>query len=133
MRTKARECAFKIIYASLFNESNEESFRRGIYKACDLDDSGREFSDKIILSVAEHKEELLNILNEYSIGFSDKRIFPVDKSVLLMALAEIKYFDDVPNIVAVNEAVGLAKKYSTEKSAGYVNGLLAAYLTGESL
>ena len=47
-----------------------------------------------------------------------------------MALAEIRYFDDVPDVVAVDEAVGLAKKYSTEKSVGFVNGVLAAAING---
>ena len=55
-------------------------------------------------------------------------MFPVDKSLLLMAMAEIRYIDDVPDIVVIDEAVGLAKKYSTEKSVGYVNGVLATFI-----
>ena len=49
---------------------------------------------------------------------------------MLMAMAEIRYAEDVPDVVAIDEAVGLAKKYSTEKSAGYVNGVLAAFISG---
>ena len=78
----------------------------------------------------EHEAELIEELNRLSVGFSDKRMFPADKSLLLMALAEIRYFDDVPDVVAVDEAVGLAKKYSTEKSVGFVNGVLAAAING---
>ena len=44
-----------------------------------------------------------------------------------MAMAEMKYIDDVPAVVSIDEAVGLARKYSTEKSVGYVNGVLGSY------
>ena len=73
--------------------------------------------------------ETLAALSKYSIGFSEKRIFPADKSLLMMAMAEMKYVDDVPDIVSIDEAVGLARKYSTEKSVGFVNGVLGTYMT----
>ena len=58
-------------------------------------------------------------------------MFPADRSVLLTALAEIYYVEDVPAVVSIDEAVGLAKKYSTEKSAGFVNGILASVISGD--
>ena len=128
MRSKARECAFKIIFASLFQPDAE--LQRGICKTFELTDEERAYADRLLDCVAAHREELTAELNERSVGFSDKRMFPVDKSLLLMALAEIRYFDDVPNVVAIDEAVGLAKRYSTEKSVGYVNGVLAACIAG---
>ena len=129
MRSEARECAFKIIFASLFRPDAE--LQRGIYKTFDLTEEECAYADRILDCVAEHREQLTEELNEKSVGFSDKRMFPVDKSLLLMALAEIRYFDDVPDVVAIDEAVGLAKRYSTEKSVGYVNGVLAACIAGE--
>ncbi len=128
MRSKARECAFKIIFASLFRPDAE--LQRGIYKTFDLTEEECAYADRILDCVAEHREQLTEELNAKSVGFSDKRMFPVDKSLLLMALAEIRYFDDVPDVVAIDEAVGLAKRYSTEKSVGYVNGVLAACIAG---
>lgn len=130
MRNKARECAFKIIFASMFHPEEDESFRRGVYKAFGLDEEERAYADKLLSLVGEHREELTEELNRCSIGFSDKRMFPADKSLLLMAMAEIRYAEDVPDVVAIDEAVGLAKKYSTEKSSGYVNGVLAAFISG---
>ena len=129
MRSKARECAFKVIFASLFSPEGED-FQRGIYKTFGLDGEEREYADRILSCVRGHYAELIAQLNELSVGFSDKRMFPADKSLLLMALAEIRYFDDVPDVVAVDEAVGLAKKYSTEKSVGFVNGVLGAAING---
>lgn len=130
MRSKARECAFKIIFASNFQPQTDPSFRRGVYKAFSLDKEECAYADKLLDCVKEHLAELTDELNRYSIGFSDKRLFPADKSLLLMAMAEIRYFDDVPKIVSIDEAVGLAKKYSTEKSAGFVNGVLASFIGG---
>lgn len=130
MRSKARECAFKIIYASIFHAEEGDSLRRGVYKSSMLDEEEREYSDLLVTSVFEHREELTRILDELSVGFSEKRLFPVDKSLLLMAMAEIRYIEGVPAVVAIDEAVGLAKKYSTEKSAGFVNGVLAAFISG---
>lgn len=132
MRNKARECAFKIIFASLFHEECGPS-SRGVSKAFgtdELDEEEKAYTNTLVSLVREHRDELLGYLDKYSIGFSEKRLFPADKSLLLMAMAEMKYVDDVPDIVAIDEAVGLAKKYSTERSAGFVNGVLAAYLNG---
>lgn len=128
MRSKARECAFKIIYASLFRPDAE--LQRSLYKTFDLTEEERGYADRLLDCVEAHRGELTEELNERSVGFTDKRMFPVDKSLLLMALAEIRYFEDVPDVVAVDEAVGLAKRYSTEKSVGYVNGVLAACIAG---
>ena len=55
-----------------------------------------------------------------------------DKSILLIAMAEICYFDDIPPVVSVSEAAGLARKYSTETSADFVNGVLAGVIKKEA-
>ncbi len=127
MRSKARECAFKVIFASLF-QPGDTPFRRGVYKTFELDEEETAYADRLLDCVEKNRKELTEALNRYSIGFSDKRMFPVDKSLLLMAMAEIKYIDDVPAVVSIDEAVGLARKYSTEKSAGFVNGILGTYM-----
>ena len=119
MRSKARECAFKVIFASEFGGGES---RRAVYRAEELDEEEKEYADRLVGIV---------ILDKYSIGFSEKRMFPADRSVLLTALAEIYYVEDVPAVVSIDEAVGLAKKYSTEKSAGFVNGILASVISGD--
>ena len=130
MRSKSRECAFKILFSKQFHDDAGESFRRGVYKAFGLDDEERAYAERLFKLVCEHEEELVAAINAHSIGFSDKRLFPADRSLLLMAMAEIRYCEDVPAVVAIDEAVGLAKKYSTEKSVGFVNGVLAAFYAG---
>ena len=130
MRSKSRECAFKIIFSSLFNAEEPASFRRGIYRAEKLGEEDAAFADVLLGAVFSNRKELEVLLGKYCIGFSAERLFPADKSLLLLAMAEAKY-TDTPAVVAVDEAVGLAKKYSTEKSIGFVNGVLAAFIAGE--
>ena len=60
--------------------------------------------------------------------FADYRIYPADRAALLLALAEIRYLDDVPPVVSVSEATALARKYSTERSADFVNGVLGGII-----
>lgn len=129
MRSKSRECAFKVIFSEEFEGGGES--RRSVYRASELDEEETEYADRLVSLVEEHREELSAVLDKFSIGFSEKRMFPVDRSVLLMSLAEILYVDDVPDVVSIDEAVGLVKKYSTEKSAGFVNGILAAVIAGD--
>ena len=131
MRSKSRECAFKIIFASLFNDGEDGAFRRGVYKSAELGQEDIEFAESLVGAVREHRQELEALLGEYSVGFSAERLFPADKSVLLLAMAEIKFVGGTPAIVAVDEAVGLARKYSAEKSVGFVNGVLASFIARE--
>ncbi len=128
MRSKARECAFKVIFSLSFGGGDS---RRAVYRASELDEEEIGYADKLVALTEAHRDEFAALLDKYAIGFSEKRIFPADKSALLLALAEIFYVEDVPAVVSIDEAVGLAKKYSTEKSAGFVNGVLAAVVAGE--
>lgn len=78
----------------------------------------------LVAAVEEHRDELLAKIVSASHHYLENRINPTDKSILLIAMAEICYFDDIPPVVSVSEAAGLARKYSTETSADFVNGVL---------
>ena len=130
MRSKSRECAFKIIFSSVFHDADEQAFRRGVYKASELNGEEEAFAESLVEAVRTHMPALEERLGKYAVGFSPERLFPADKSALCMAMAEILYIG-TPAVVAVDEAVALAKKYSTEKSVGFVNGVLAGFLAEE--
>lgn len=124
MRTQARETVFKIIFASQFSEDCE-GLKRALYKSDKLSENDEQYCDGILKAVEEHKENFEEILDKHSKLFPASRLFPADKSVLYIALAEILYFEDIPNAVSVNEAANIASKYSSEKSASFVSGILA--------
>lgn len=125
MRTIARETLFKIVFASQFTDSVDDAFKRALFKVDKLDSNDVEYCGEILRIISEHGEELAEILDKHSILFPQSRLFPADRSVLFIALAEIMYYDDVPAAVAVNEAANIASKYSSEKSASFVSGILA--------
>lgn len=127
MRSDARETAFKVVFADLFN-GNDEKFRRSVYKHDDLTEEDVSFAEALISCVQEHREELSNLIDENTIHYPAYRVYAADRAIMLVALAEIRYFDDIPPVVSVNEATNLARKYSTESSTEFVNGVLGGII-----
>lgn len=88
--------------------------------------SSQEFAGQIVNGVMEHLEELDQLIQQHSRGWDIERMPVLDRCLLRMALFELRYLDDVPKAVAINEAVELAKTYSTEDSGRFINGVLGA-------
>lgn len=124
MRTRARVTAFRIIFASRFG-GVEDRLKSALYKKELLNANDIEYCEKILSLVKEHEREFSEILDKRSLAFPESRLFPADKSILFVALAEMLYFDDIPRAVSINEAANLASAYSTEKSASFVSGILS--------
>lgn len=126
MRNAAREAALNIIFAEQFNTDCLENLKKKVFKQFKLERTDDiRFAQDLISAVETNRAELIAGIEEACHHYKENRINPTDKSILLIAMAEIKYFDEIPPIVSVSEATGLAKKYSTEKSADFVNGVLA--------
>lgn len=130
MRTKARETVFKIVFASLFTGETDERLKGSLYKGEKLTAQDTEYADRVLKIIDGHRDEFAEILDSRSLSFPEERLFYADKSILYIALAEIKYMDDIPPAVSANEAANLASAYSTEKSASFVSGILAEIIKG---
>ena len=132
MRNAAREAALNIIFAQQFNSDCMDSLQKKIFRQFGLLEKENEadliFALDLVTTVNEHRAELIEGIEEVCHHYRENRINPTDKSILLIAMAEIKYFDDIPPVVSVSEAAGLARKYSTETSADFVNGVLAGVI-----
>ena len=128
MRNAAREAALNIIFAQQFNTDCLDKLKKKIYKQFALEEDDLLFAADLVETVGEHYSELLAGIEAACHHYRADRINPTDKSILLIAMAEIKYFDDIPNVVSVSEAAGLARKYSTYTSADFVNGVLAGVI-----
>ena len=130
MRNAAREAALNIIFAQQFNTDYVDSLKKKIYKQFGLLDNEEDllFATDLVAIVNEHRAELIEGIENACHHYRENRINPMDKSILLIAMAEIKYFDDIPPVVSVSEATGLARKYSTETSADFVNGVLSGVI-----
>lgn len=125
MRTAARETVFKYLFSKLFNLGDEELFMV-LCKNEKLTEEDYKFATSLLKSVEDFYDEYNSALENLSERFNLSRIFNADKCAIFIGMAELKNFD-TPFKVAINEAVGLASKYSTEKSADFVNGILASY------
>ncbi len=125
MRTAAREAAFKIVFASRFTGSFDVELAKTLEKADHLNKDDCEYIKNILAVLSVHEKELLQLIDAHSCDFAESQLFPADKSVLLLALAEIKYLDDIPDVVSINEAANIASKYSSPKSASFISGILS--------
>ncbi|WP_127016879.1 transcription antitermination factor NusB [Anoxybacter fermentans] len=86
-----------------------------------------DYTQKLIPLVIENLEEIDSKIEQFSKDWRIDRMAKVDLCILRMAIAEMLYIDDVADSVAINEALEIAKEYSTEKSAKFINGILGAF------
>jgi transcription antitermination protein NusB len=84
----------------------------------------RIFSDKLIRGTLEHRDELDARVKQHAQNWDLHRMAVVDRNILRLAIYEMLYREDIPPIVSINEAVDIAKKFSTQDSGKFVNGLL---------
>lgn len=124
-RTEQREQAFCLVFQSLFN--NDETLAIYEENVAAVGDFARELFE----GVSSREQELDDVINKYSKGWKANRLPKVNLAILRLAIYEIKYLDDIPNSVAINEAVELAKKYSGEGDYSFINGILGSVAKGE--
>ena len=124
MRSYAREVAFCKVYSYLMSGDYDGDFSQ--FDADKLTEEDLTFADTLVKGVIGPKQSLDSVVADFSRSFKLNRIYRPDLAALELALYEMKNCD-TPRPVVINEAVDIAKKYSTEKSVSYVNGILAAY------
>ena len=124
-RHEIREGAFLILYQLLFGTTLEEIDE---LNAEAFDMAKNEETNEIVNGVLEHDAELLEIIARYSKTRAASRIAKVNLVILKIAVYEMKYCERVPNAVAINEAVELAKKYSQKSDSSFINGILSSYM-----
>lgn len=127
MRKDAREAVYRILYAELYNDSNGEDFIKEVYEDLKLTDSDIDFANSLRTVIKEHRSEIDADIDKFAIGYSIERIYSTIKCALIIAFAELKYFDDIPSVVSIDEAVTLVRKYSTKDGINFANGVLASY------
>jgi len=126
-RSLARENVFKLVFEYIFSkEKNVEFMLEIIESEENKNEAG--YIQEVYNGVVNHYDEMIEEIKKHSEGFKLDRIFKVDLAILLVSLYEIKFVKSIPNIVSVNEALNLAKRYSTEKSASFINGILKNFV-----
>jgi N utilization substance protein B len=82
------------------------------------------YAIKLLGGVQEKSEEINQLISRYAENWRLERMSVVDRNILRLAVFELHYQDDVPTSVAINEAVEIAKRYSTDDSGSFINGIL---------
>lgn len=125
-RSTAREHLFQLTFEQLFSEDKNDVTLEAYLMDASLTDSDKLYVRKAYDGIYMHLDELKGIVAKYSNGFNIDRIYKPDLAAMIVSVYEMKYVPEVPAAVSINEAVELVKRYSTEKSKSYVNGVLAS-------
>lgn len=127
-RRELREQIFKFIFRVEFNAMEEMAEQEKLffedYELAIKDEDAAYISEKSN-KILQRLEEIDGLINQYAKGWTTERMSKVDLTIIRLAVYEMKFDEDVPACVAINEAVEIAKKFGQEESAGFVNGVLA--------
>jgi N utilization substance protein B len=129
-RTKARKRALDVLFASeLRSEAPVEALERAIAEG---EGPTNAYTGTLVRGVVEHQARIDELLSSYSEGWSLERMPAVDRNVLRLGVFEILFAEDVPDAVAVTEAMALVRELSTDESPAFVNGVLGNILRNKS-
>ena len=125
-RRDARRAVFALIFDKDFNPeiSCKDILENVIECGFIKDYDGDEYISRVFFGVFDKIDELDEDINHAALGWNAERISRVSRAILRLALYEIRYEDDIPTKIAVNEAVEIAKIYDDEKAFSFINGIL---------
>jgi len=127
-RTRARELTMQALYQLDVQGQDAFEFLMPFFQEADPDDFVRNLAWDWSKGAWENLEDCDRLITDSTIKWQFTRLSPVDKSILRLSVYQLKFCTDIPPKVVINEAIELAKKYSTDKSPAFVNGVLDAVL-----
>ena len=123
-RVAERENLMQMIYQmGMMNDFYQAAYEGYINNEISLSRESK-YSKELFSALSEHLNEIDKEISEHSIKWKTERMPVVDLAILRLALTEIHYMENIPTSVSINEAVNMAKKFSTDKSASFINGIL---------
>lgn len=123
-RRSSREIAMKLVYQLEIQKDSKVEQMDYILEQHSLGIKDREYIVDIVNGVFDNLEYIDKAIEKYSKGWKLSRISKVDLSILRLSIYEISFREDIPSSVSINEAVELAKSFSSEESSAFVNGIL---------
>jgi len=123
-RRRSREFALQVLYQ--LDITKQDAVRAMAQRKEHFSPKGErdDFVERIVLGVIEHRQEIDQLIEQYSENWRLDRMNLVDRNILRMATFELLYFEDIPPKVTLNEAIDLGKRYGTEDSGSFINGIL---------
>jgi N utilization substance protein B len=140
-RRVAREYAIQFLFSLDFNKADDvekqleefllhtQEFKEEESPA--LNKGSKSYTLDVVKGTMQHMEEIDKLIEFHTTGWKKERIARVDLAIIRLAIYEIVFNNEVPDSVAANEAIELAKKFSTEESGSFVNGILGKIIRGK--
>jgi len=132
-RRFSREIAMKLLYQMQFQQDNKEEQLKEVLEKYPFNEKEREYVEDVVNGVLNNLDKIDKLIEQRAIGWKLNRIPKVDLALLRLGIYEILFRDDIPYTVTINEAVELAKKYSTEESGAFINGIFSNIPKGTGL
>ncbi|NTV78449.1 MAG: transcription antitermination factor NusB [Clostridiales bacterium] len=129
-RRDLRDKVFKLLFRIEFNSTEEMEEQQRLFFLDEENLSNEQttlYVNEKYLKIVDKLPEIDADINQIAMGWSTERMSKVDLTIIRLAIFEIKYDDEVPTGVAINEAVELAKRYGQDESSVFVNGILAKF------
>lgn len=125
-RREGREAAVQLLFHWDMNvrQPLEETDLDGFWQLRTANQQTKEFATRVAAGVIAEQGTIDEKISRYTANYELKRISAVDRNILRVAIYEMLFCNDVPPIVAINEAIDIAKKFGTEESGKFVNGVL---------
>lgn len=123
-RRQAREWVVQVLFGLDLNPVELDTVFRCFWLEHKADRKAREFMEKTVRGVVEHREEIDRRLKQHAENWDIHRMGIIERNVMRMALYELLQCPDIPAAVSINEAVDIAKYFSNSESGRFVNGIL---------
>ena len=123
-RRKSRETAMQCLYKSAIREDMAGLPSTEFWQEAGVTPEVQDFAQQIISEALSHRETIDELIQKYTLHWKIDRIAAVDLAILRMAISEMLFIPSTPSVVVIDEAVEIAKKYSTTESGAFVNGIL---------
>ena len=122
-RTRARELALQFLYqADLIKKTTEEA--DDFLREEEKDPETRRFAQRLIQGALDNRDEIDEVIQDVAQNWNISRMAVVDRNVLRLATHELLHCQDIPPKVAINEAIEIGKRFSTQNSGAFINGIL---------
>ena len=123
-RRKSREHTLKILYRRDITKEDINEIIKSYWKENNINSSITEFSEQLAKGTADNLEKIDDYIKKVSEHWAIDRMGVIDRNLLRMAVQELLFMEDIPLNVTIDEAIEIAKKFGTNDSANFVNGVL---------
>ena len=123
-RRSARELALKFLYQAELNSDSPDSELDPFLERANVSEEIQNFTQTLIKNLLTHEKEVNELLKKISAKWAPDRMAVIDKNILRLGICELLFYPATPPKVVINEAVEIAKKFGTEESPDFINGIL---------